>query len=135
MTTVIDPAGTPTPVYNKSGKVIIAMNGSGSGSTSVPPVGNTSAAIPHYAERTIVVGTTNNPSYGFLLPAADIGDEVVVLLDPASTFGSVVFPQIGESIAGFPTSTGTNNAAGSGAAQPQQGATFIKVSSTSWQTL
>lgn len=74
MTTVIDPAGTPAPVFNRSGLAIVDV---------APAFGGASAVIPGGFGHVIArVAPTGSPSAGIAqvdLPAsAEIGDVVEV---------------------------------------------------------
>lgn len=89
MTTVIDPAGTPLPVFNRSGAAIVDVS---------PAHGGAPATIPHYSSLTIVrVMPTGSPGSGAIqldLPAgADVGDVVEIHLAQVSAF---VNPPSGE---------------------------------------
>jgi len=135
MTTVIDPSGTPSPVYNRSGKTIILglQGGAQTGPNFPLPIGNVGVPITSYSEVTVVIGLGNVTGYVLLLPStAEIGDVVMVGTDPTSTHGIAVFGVIGDSIGSLPANVGTNNLAGLGI-DPLRGSTFIKVTSTSWQ--
>jgi len=132
MTTIINPAGTPTPVYNRSGKTLYSLSGGVGGGS---PIGNNGTAITAYSEHTIVVCASVGSDFVFTLPSAssvDLGDMITVVNDPTSTTGPTIFPAIGDSILNLAASTGTNGAAGYGV-NGILGATFIKVSSTNWQ--
>ena len=141
MTTVIDPLGTPSPVYNRSGTVILAVTpGATSGSTQGSAIGNNGTPIPSVAQETVVTVATSFSSGAWntvvLLPsAAEIGDVVEVYTIPDVSFAqAVVFPNVGESIAALPASTGTNDAAGIGTGTTS-GIRLRKVSSTLWMPI
>lgn len=69
MTTIIDPAGTPSVVFNRSGTAIITLVGLGS-ATTVP--------IPHFSETTVVIATksANGRDVFQMASGFEIGDEV-----------------------------------------------------------
>lgn len=74
MTTVIDPAGTPVPVFNRSGKAIVDV---------APAYGGASVAIPNACGHVIArVTPTGSPGSGVpqvdLPSSASIGDVVEV---------------------------------------------------------
>jgi len=77
MTTIVDPLGTPSIVYNKSGRVIIYL---------LPNDGTAFAnavEVPHLAEDTIVIinpPLDGDPMSGAIKFASDfeLGDRVVV---------------------------------------------------------
>jgi len=130
MVTVIDPAGTPTPVYNRSGKTVVFISG---GHASTPGgIGNDGTLVPIYSEHTIaVVAVSGSDHIVTFDTGAQVGDMVTVVAAAGSTAGPTVFPPVGESIEQSSTSTGTNTVGyGLGTLL---GATFIKISSTNWQ--
>lgn len=112
MTTVVDPGGTPIPVYNKSGTTIVTVVGSTSGSPTV---------IPTFSGWTVAV-TTSGSGDAYRLPAtADIGD--VVELHAADTNAQDLYAPSGETIRGQ-ASIGLSSLGNSGI--------FRKFSSTQW---
>lgn len=74
MTTVIDPAGSPTIVYNRGGTTVTALNSAGTGQSTATP-------IVRYSGVTVaVVTSTSSPTgQGVVLPDdPEIGDVVEV---------------------------------------------------------
>lgn len=125
MTTTVDPFGTPSVTYNRSGVSIV----------SVAANGNTQATateIPAASGHTvaIITGITDNQHLGVLLPSdAEIGDVVEIYIDPSTTGNSTtVYPPSGESI-------GKATADLSFGVSGNAGALFRKVSPTNWQVL
>ena len=144
MTTVIDPTGTPTIVYNRSGTTIVGLVGGDSlykNPGPFVPIGNEGVDIPRLSETTILLATITTTHDGsgnvsgwnsvFRLPsAADIGDVVeVYLVSTDGANGPAIFPQVGEQILPKPVSDGTNPAAVSNASSECR---FRKISSTTW---
>ncbi len=138
MTTVLDPGGTPSPTYNRSGKTIQSLTG-------VINAGSLSAyASPtHYSERDIVlftpvtVGDSSNSGAHMLLPlGCDIGDVVEVYI-ASGTANGYVSAGIGETLLGvspvFQSNAGAPIFAGPGSGSTPVGAVFTKISSTNWQ--
>lgn len=140
MTTVIDPTGTPTIVYNRSGTTIVSLLG-GFRASATDPIGNDGVDIPRLSETTVLLATTTTVHDGgsisgwnmvFRLPIADIGDVVEAYLVSNDGAGSpVIFPQIGEAILPNPVSDGTNASARI-AVDTTVGSRLRKISSTTW---
>ncbi len=146
MTTVVDPVGTPTIIYNRSGTTIVSLTG-GFSSVGVPPVGNDGVDIPHFSQTTILLATAdivhdgggvNVSGYNavFRLPSAEIGDVVEAYLVDGGA-GPAIFPQIGERIFTIGTphgavSTGTNVSAVSDIGPTASGCRYRKISSDTW---
>lgn len=149
MTTVLNPSGTPTITYNRSGTTIVSLIGGSTllqNPTPYVPVGNDGVDIPRLSEVTVLLATvtTNHDGSGnksgwnsvFRLPPdADIGDVVeAYLVSTDGADGPTFFPQTGEEI--LPpgvVSDGTNNSAASTVALgPHGGCRFLKVSSSTW---
>lgn len=136
MTTVVDPLGAHTPVFNRSGITVIPMEGGivPSG-TSTAGVGNNGNVIPALAQTTVAVIKTSMTAEGWksivtLSDEFQIGDVVELYLDLNSgTDDFVLFPAIGQSISGQPVSTGTDTVSGRGVGTT---ITLRKVSSTLW---
>jgi hypothetical protein len=147
MTTIIDPTGTPTIVYNRSGTTIVSLVGGFTPiNTPGSPNGNAGVDIPRLSETTIALITTNTVHDAggvnisgrnevVRLPIADIGDVVEIYLVSADnqSGGPAVFPQIGEQVLsigepGGAISDGTNPSAMSFISTGR----FRKVSSTIW---
>lgn len=114
MTTVVDPTGTPAPVYNKSGTTIVSVEAGHAPPPSGPPVPE---PIPHQSERTIsVVDLTNNEENAVELPSgADVGD-VVEVYHSGETLLQVMAPS-GETI------------------DTTSGALFRKTDATTWRRI
>jgi hypothetical protein len=142
MTTIIDPTGTPTIVYNRSGTTIVSLLGglTPNKTGGFSPIGNEGVDIPRLSETTVLLATTNTVFDGpnvsgrnevFRLPSgADVGDIVeIYLVSNDSGSGPMIFPQIGEQILPKPVSDGTNPAAVSNASSECR---FRKISSTTW---
>lgn len=99
MTTVIDPAGTPVPVFNRTGIAVVDMAIDIGPSEPIVP-------IPHFAGTTIARVTATDvgdpDDGGVELPAsAEIGDKVEI----AQMSGSAnfrVYAPAGETIDGSP---------------------------------
>ena len=135
MTTVVDPSGTPVPVYNRSGTTIVTVNGGPTvSSTAGSAIGDDGTPIPSVSQTTIVLAVSapydGHHNIVFRLPAdAEIGDVVEVYR--FSGENPVVFPNAGEAIGSLAASTGTNTGVGVSAAS----ASFRKISSTQWMPL
>lgn len=139
MTTVVDPLGTPSVTYNRSGTSIVSViGGATSGSTGSTGIGNDANPIPRVSQTTVALVTTSfGPTHNILvrLPDdAEVGDVVEVYRNISSTEGPMVFPNVGEAISLHPASTGTNNAA-STIVNDNSGLVFRKVSSTLWMPI
>ena len=121
MTTIVDPNGTPIPVYNRGGVTIqtITANGTtfGSGTQVVSPSGH----------AVVSVITSANPDTAFILPVgADIGD-VVECYPERSTFDVSHLPRA------FPATGDTILQGSISSLQiPQFGGFFRKITSTDW---
>jgi len=117
MTTIIDPLGTPSIVYNRSGSALITMNAAGTSA-------GTGAAIPYVCGHTIVVATWVSVSnFAVVLPTgSEIGDCVEVFGTTSDNIN--LFAPTGETIDGGPPSVDRN-----------KGRRCIKVSSTSWRSI
>lgn len=115
MTTILDPGGSPSPIYNKDGTTIDAVACAGLNAAG-------SAAIVRYAQVTVVVATTSVNNRGLHLPTdAEIGDVVEVYQDTQDPV-AVVYPVTGSLILSF----------GSGGTGVGSGASFRKVTSDTW---
>lgn len=120
MTTVLNPTGTPTPIYNRSGTTVAEMTVD----MSSPGIHDISAL----STKTIVVATITNPDLqldrGFRLPASrDVGDVVEIYVSELSQY-----------FIHAPSGEGVRQANGSYGAFRSVGgpATFTKVTSTMW---
>lgn len=133
MVTILDPGGTPTPTYNRSGTTLANITGGTVSGSS--PVGNDGTTIVRYSEYTIAVATVSSTTGVVTLPDdAEIGDVVEVHSEGPSTNNATVFPPIGETIRGFDTSTGTNSGAGM-STNPLGSAIVRKTSASVWHAV
>lgn len=121
MVTVVDPLGTPVPVYNRSGTAIIELPAG----LSVSPT-----PIPAIAEITVVIvnyiDAVNDGRYLILPDDADVGD-VIEVYENANSSPSI-YPPSGETFingASGPLSIGGN----------LNGVMFRRVTSTHWSAL
>jgi hypothetical protein len=123
MTTVVDPLGTPTPIFNRSGTAIVHIDGLGTSSTS----GN---VIPAVCGHVIALVNCTENNYAVRLPDdAEIGSVVEAYVDRASTFsGGTVFSQAGETI-------GSQSAPSSLGLSQSGGILLRKVSDTGWMAI
>jgi hypothetical protein len=138
MTTVVDPLGTPTVIYNRSGTAIVTMMGgtafNGAAGNDAPPITRVSQVTVVLVETSVVPGVGYN-IYARLPADAEIGDVVEVYAPPPQATNPRVFPNVGESIVPRPVSTGTNYAAGCDVDFVRGGIAFRKVSSTLWMPI
>lgn len=112
MVTVVDPVGTPVPVYNRSGTTVVFLNG-GPAMSPTP--------IPHVAGYTVAIATMSSGNDKVELPSGtEVGDIVEVYLGSAN--GGDVFAASGD---GF-TNIGGGNVSLNAAVF------FRKVTSTLW---
>jgi hypothetical protein len=115
--TVVDPTGSPSPIYNRSGTTVVNM-AAGHATSGTPQ--SFATVIPVSSGHTIAIVTlTNNEQNAVSLPSGEVGDVVEVYLASAVTTLIVVSPS-GQSI--VPTSTPSLS----------NGAIFRKVSSAVW---
>jgi len=118
MTTVVDPSGSPTIIFNRGGATISSIE-------AAQPGADASAAteIPRYSEVTVaLVSAPTSTSRWVRLPAdAEIGDTVEVhyVRDNGSVSDLVVFAPDGETI-------GVSNS------RTAADGTFRKTSATGW---
>jgi hypothetical protein len=115
MATIIDPAGTPVPVYNKSGKTVYPVTAAGTTSGAA-------TQLTHYSELDIVLVTVpDNMDTGIKMPSGtDIGDRIEFYL-VGGVYSPVIYPASGETF--------------NGSSSPMTGvASLRKVSSTDWRT-
>ena len=113
MTTIVDPSGTPVPIYNRDGTTLSSITGDG----SVAPT------IQHFSKWDIVLFTAVTGPQGNQLnmpSGTDIGDLIEVHALTAAQV--VLIPASGETITG----------SSSGADVPGDGL-LRKVSSTDWR--
>lgn len=120
MVTVVDPNGTPAPVYTRSGVTLQTIAGNGSTLGSATPI------VALSGHTIVIVETTNSPlDEAVVLPDdAQIGDLVEVYSKEDGGPGALVFPPSGEDI-GQPASKR--------ASQGGSGCLFRKVSATQWR--
>lgn len=113
MVTVVDPGGTPIPVYNRSGETIVQVSG-GSPANPTP--------IPSFSGVTVAVTTHSASGDHYRLPSgAEVGD--VAEICSADGVNQDVVAPAGETIRGQ----------GSIALAPMGGSgRFRKFSSTQW---
>ena len=115
MVTVVDPLGTPVPVYNRSGVAIVQVSG---GTTMSPGI------IPQVSGITVAIVTTSPGNDKVQLPSgAEIGDVVELVLSGGS--GSDTLAPAGEDF--FP--------AGSNSIATNAATIMRKVTSTSWSAV
>ena len=121
MTTVVDPLGTPVPIFNRSGTAIVRLTGAGTSSTSGP-------VIPAICGRVVALIDCTAGNYASQLsPNAEIGDIAEVYVDRVSTMGGEVFAPSGETINSQSTPSSIGISAGGGVV-------FRKVSATEWMS-
>lgn len=132
MTTVIDPVGTPFPVYNRSGTTIVEIAAAGDGTVGETPRA-AATPIPALSGVTIALCTvtdTDPGEFGVSLPAgAEVGDVVEVYSLNGGMIGFLqVYCATGDSI-------NTANAVVPHAVTLATGAfRFRKVTSTDWRS-
>ncbi|HXQ33234.1 MAG TPA: hypothetical protein VN843_04355 [Anaerolineales bacterium] len=124
MTTIIDPSGTPTIIFNRGGIAIVSF-------TAVRQAGSppTADPIPNVSGHTIAYIAADDNGIGspwVALPAgADIGDCVEVYLKESATGTELtIVPATGDVIGG-----------GGGSVSAGIGAYFRKVDSTVWRMI
>lgn len=117
MTTIVDPSGTPSVVYNKSGTTVVAVTAHGTDQTGA-------ASIPRLSGVTVaVLSIPDDSNYAVKLPGdAEIGDVVEVYA--SSNFN--VFADVGSTILGI------SSTAEVGPETAGMGFRFRKVGSSSW---
>lgn len=90
MTTVVDPVGTPVPVYTRSGTTVLSIAGSGTSQGAA-------TSIPAVSGWTVAVLTGVSPDRAFKLPSSpQVGD--VVEVHAQDQDGSLLFPSSGMAI-------------------------------------
>jgi hypothetical protein len=152
MTTVVDPTGSPTIIFNRSGTTIVSLlGGFYPQGVAGSPNGNDGVDIPRLSQMTIVLASTTTvfDSGGvnitgfnsiFRLPTgAEIGDavEIYQVSEDSRSGGPTIFPQIGEQILTLnapngAVSDGTNTTAQSAINPGAGGRVYRKISSTTW---
>lgn len=119
LTTVSDPSGTPSPVYNRSGTTVVEVAAAGTTQGGATP-------IPALSGHTIALVTPATDNTGVLLPdTAEIGDLVEVYA-AFHTPDIIVYAPDGDSL---------NLGAGPVAVAEDHGATFRKVTATGWSSV
>ncbi len=122
MTAIIDPNGTPVPVYSKSGTTIqnITANGTTQGSGTV---------ISAPSEWTVILATTSVGNDAIVLPdSTDIGNVVEVYAN--GSYDVNVFPASGHSIGDNGTNAAVYSAKSTGY---RGGRLFRRMTATTWQ--
>ena len=122
MTTIVSPASSPVPVYNRSGVTIVEVPATGQDQS-------TGAPIPAVSGHTVVLGSTSGLTDRCVnLPSgSDIGD-VIEVYNVAATNGGyalVVNPASGETL---------NSGSDGLPCSLVGGRWFRKTSSTNWQS-
>lgn len=88
MMTVIDPSGTPTPVYNRDGVTLLG---------TITAAGNsqgTATSIPHFSCHTVFGLASGGAGTGVILPSsADVGDYFDFY--SADGVGAQIYPPVG----------------------------------------
>lgn len=117
MATIVDPLGTPSVIYNRSGTALFTINAAG---TNV----STGAAIPYVCGHAVAVATWISVSdFVVVLPTGtEIGDCVEIFC--TTTDSITVLAPTGESVPGGSLSVDKN-----------KGCRCIKVSSTDWYVI
>lgn len=124
MTTVVDPAGAPIPIFNKSGTALITLAAAGT-------TQGAAAAIPHFAGEIVVLATVGPSDTAIALPVdAEIGDKVEVHCITASQ-GVKVFPPSGDTIS--EPSSGDGSLMVNVSNGNRGGVVFRKMTSTNWR--
>ena len=114
MTTVVDPTGTTSAIFNRGGTAMISVSAAGSLPTDA-------TVIPHVSGHTIVLGTATSSDQGFIFDSAfEVGDVVEIYMVSGSTLAEI-YPQSGGEIRG--------NSSGGGLARSNY---LRKVSSIDW---
>jgi hypothetical protein len=122
MTTVVDPSGTPVPVYNRSGVTIVAITANNAGD----PSQDNATAIPRHSGLTVALVTCpDNNNRAVKLPSdAEIGD-VVEVYQMSSSYPAV-YAESGGATIGILNATDFINVSGG---------IFRKVASGRWQAV
>lgn len=81
MTTVVDPAGTPSPIYSRSGTTIYGLTAQGTD-------GTTTAVISIFSGTTVVLVTTDSLNNAVLLPSGVEVGSVVEIYKIGDTAGT-----------------------------------------------
>lgn len=125
MTTIVDPSGTPAPVYNKSGLTIGTITPTGVSQGAAAP-------ITAYASHTVLVAyNAMGGGYAVLLPStAEIGDVVEIHGQGNQTFD--VYPESGSSIDNGSANTPLS---GLGAGYTPYHVMLRKITTTNWYVI
>lgn len=136
MTTVVSPASSPVPVYNRSGTTIVAVTGGiVSAGYLQPPVLSDAVAIPAVSGETVAVVTIPSSTAGVVaLPAGEAGDTVEIYAVGGSGQPALVYPSVGYSLNGGAINTGVDPVTFTPVAR-SHGRLFRLASSTEWQAL
>ena len=120
MTTIVNPAGSPTIIYNLSGITVVSVTASGTSQA-------TAAIIPNASGHTIAnVTIPDSSNFCVILPSgSEIGD-VVEVYAPTDTHEINVFPDSGSTILGLAMNAGVNPATAG------MGFIFRKIGASSW---
>jgi hypothetical protein len=133
MTTVIDPLGTPTVVYNRSGVNIQSVTANGAGSTS--PSGSAPVLNTVSGYNVILVTVPDASNVDVVLPSnSDIGD--VFELHNVSTAAAIqVWPSGSMTLASLATSSPFTVSPATAPGFARYGTVFRMVSATMWAIL
>jgi len=116
MTTVVDPVGTPTIIYNRGGTTMQSVTATGTIKANY-------LQLQSYSEMSVFLVTTAQSEYGVLLPAnSDVGDVVEIYRVAGS-----------DSFHAFANGSDTIN--GSSSEINGTASHFLKVSSTDWRMI
>lgn len=122
MTTVVDPLGTPVPIFNRSGTAIVNLEAEGDSVFEGP-------IIPAVCGHVIaVVNCTENNFYVRLSNEFEIGSLVEIYMDRASTFGGIGIGSIS------PDTFGTQNSPSTEICTASCGIMLRKISETGWMS-
>lgn len=97
MTTIVDPAGTPSPLYNRSGVTIASINAAGEFGGP-----GSATAITSYSETTVVLVTApDSNNFGVVLPSsAEVGDVVEIYYVSGPVAQIVIWAPSGDTVNG-----------------------------------
>ena len=122
MTTVVDPLGTPTPIYNRSGTTIVAVNANGSD-------GTTATVVPVESGVTLVLCTLSSGNSDVMVPPdMEIGTviEAYNVSDTSSSQSLHFYCASGELINGYLAYKGISG---------QSGCRFTKTDASTWRSV
>lgn len=115
MTTIVDPLGTPSIYYNKSGRTIVRMSATGDSLATAAP-------IPHESgDVVVVVDYSDGSNYWLVLPTS---------AEPGDTFA--VFGLSGGIYVALPAGETLPNSGTEAPVQLSGGRIFYKASATEW---